>query len=149
MVRPINYVWNYFDKQVKSGAKYGICKACLEPLKMTDGSTGSIRHHLRSRHPLQFAEMQLLQAAAERQKKDELLEVVEAQTQLNVAKGKSFFIHFCLFSNIFNYFRTFCLFSNIFGHFRLFSENFALLFKTYENLQKNFRMFSKFSERCR
>ena len=113
MVRPINYVWNYFDKQVQNGVKYGVCKSCQDALKMTDGSTGSIRHHLKTRHTSQFAEMQRLQAEAQRQKTDELLEVAEAQSQLNVAKGKNYtFNRFMfIFSMIF---RTF---SVIFAYF--------------------------------
>ena len=90
MVRPTNYLWNYFDRQVRGDIKYGVCKSCQDALKLPDGSTGSIRHHLKTRHPLQFAEMQRLQAGAERQRTDELLEVAESQTQLNEAKGKHF-----------------------------------------------------------
>ena len=90
MVRPTNYLWNYFDKLERSGVKYGVCKSCQDTLKTTQGSTGSLRHHLKSRHPSQFSEMQRMQAEAERQRTDQLLEVAESQTQLNTVKGKHF-----------------------------------------------------------
>lgn len=89
MVRPTNLLWNYFVKEVRSGVGYGVCIACQDALKLPDGSTGSIRHHLKSRHPLKFAEMQRLQAESQRQKTDELLVMADAQKELNSVMGKS------------------------------------------------------------
>lgn len=127
-------LWNYFTKVIRNGEKIGVCSKCEQSFKLPGGSTGSIRYHLQSKHPLLYAEMTRHQTAAEELKADALLEVKEAEANLRSVFGR---IIFFVFSFIFRFrfffafsflFRIFVLFSYIFVIFVYFRISFLIIF---------------------
>ncbi len=90
MPRQSPVLWNYFTKSVTDGDRVATCNKCKCEFNIVDGSTSTIRYHLKSKHPLDFAEMQRTQATMERQRTDELKQIKESAKDLDNAYGKFF-----------------------------------------------------------
>ena len=63
-------VWDYFTKTTEEGQIIARCKLCKTGVfKLTQGSTSGMRHHLKARHPFQFATMMRSDVKAKQDRK--------------------------------------------------------------------------------
>lgn len=88
MPKQSNLLWNYFSKSVSDGDKVATCIKCKATFVLKDSSTSSMRYHIKSKHPLDFADMQRNQADLERLNLAELEQVKASAKELDEVYGK-------------------------------------------------------------
>ena len=95
MPKSNNALWTFFDKEVVPEFNYllTVCKKCGQK-KMpksenaTQSSTSSVKHHLKTKHPFDFAKLTKLTAEQEEKRAEDLKEIQEATVHLNEAQEK-------------------------------------------------------------
>ena len=80
MPKSNNVFWTFFDKEVVPEFNYSlaVCKKCGQKVKMQQSSTSNARHHLKTKHPLDFAKLTKLTAEQEEKRTKDLKEIQEA-----------------------------------------------------------------------
>lgn len=90
MPRTCPTLWNFFTKiEEPNKEPYAKCKKCGVLIKMAQSSTSGARYHLKTKHPLQFADLTREMAEVKRTRAEELKEVQDAEQDLDNANGKN------------------------------------------------------------